>query len=138
MTGPHDLDPARVTQITERIDQGFDFIRDVIDNPEILETIPHESMLMFRNVSRRGRTIRLTAYLPKQPDARWGARVTGMTPIAVPVASPLSESHTPLDALNRLPRVTGHDTAEAALDALETEIAAGEQSGPVTRRAAGA
>jgi hypothetical protein len=36
------------------------------------------------------------------------------------------------------PIVSGYDTAEAALDALEAEISAGPQPGPVDRRAVGA
>ena len=132
------IDPARAAQITERIDQGFDFVRDVVDNPRILETIPHESMLMFLCISHRERTMRLTAYLPKYPGARWGARVTGVAPTAVPVASPQSDSQAPRDDVERLPRVDGYDTAEAALDALEAGIGDAEKSGPVNRRAVGA
>lgn len=132
------IDPIRASQITERIDQGFDFVQDVIDNPQILETIPNESMLMFRYVLRRVWTMRLTAYLPKHPGARWGARVTGMTPTAIPIDSPSSVTLAPRDDIARLPTVAGHDTAEAALDALEAELGAAERAEPVARRAVGA
>lgn len=135
MTGQHDIDPARAAQITERIDRGFDFVRDVIDDPRILETIPHESMLMFRTVLRRGETMRLTAYLPKHPGARWGARVTGKTPAAVAAAPPPSETQTTRDAVDQSPSVAGFETSEAALDALEAEITSIEWSVPENRRA---
>ncbi len=136
--GRPDIDPKRASQITERIDQGSDFVRDVIDNPQILETIPNESMLKFRYVLRRGWTTRLTAYLPKHPGARWGARVTGMTPTAILIDSRSSPTQAPRDEVERLPSVDGYDTAEAALDALETQIGAAERAEPVTRRAVGA
>lgn len=136
--GRPDIDPIRASQITERIDQGFDFVRDMIDNPQILETIPNESMLMFRDVLRRGWTMRLTAYLPKLPGARWGARVTGMTPTAMPIDSHLRENPAPCDNVDRLPSVAGYDTAEAALDALEAELGAANRAEPVARRAVGA
>ena len=138
MTYHDDIDPARAAQITERIDQGFDFVRDVIDDPRILETIPHESMLMFRHVLRHGETMRLTAYLPKNPGASWGARVTGKTPAAVTAAPPSSETQIPRDAVDRSPSVAGFDTSEAAINTLEAEITSVEWFEPATRRAVGA
>lgn len=137
MTSRRDFDPAEAAQITERIDQFFTFVRDAIDDPRIIEAIPNDSELMFRDVVHQGLSIRLTAYLPKHPGARWGARVTGMTLNAVAVAPPSSELQTPRDGVERYPTVAGYDTAEAALDALEAEIGAVEQSGTVPRRAAG-
>ncbi len=73
-----DVDSVPAAQITERIDQTFDFVRDVIDDPQILETIPNGSELVFRDAMDQEHSIRLTAYLPKHPGARWGARASGV------------------------------------------------------------
>lgn len=138
MNSRRDFDPAETAQVAERIDRFFAFMRDAIDDPRIIEAIPNDSELTFRDVVRRGRTMRLTAYLPKHPGARWGARVTGIAPTAVPVASSSTETQEPRDDADRWPRVDGYDTAEAALDALEAAIDAAEEARPVVRRAVGA
>ena len=137
-SGFFDVDSVQAARITERIDQFFDFVRDVIDDPQILETIPDGSELAFRNAVGEDQLIRMTAYLPKHPGARWGARVTGVTPTTDAVASAPGKHQTLRDDVERLPTVAGCDTAEAALDALEAEISAAERSKPVTRRAVGA
>lgn len=138
MTDRHDIDPARAALITERIDQTFDFVRDVIENPQILETIPNGSMLMFRDVVHQRKSIRLTAYLPKHPGARWGARVTGAAPNTSVGAPPPSESRASWDHGERWPHVAGYDTSDAALDALEGELRNLVRSGRMARRAVGA
>jgi hypothetical protein len=138
MTSRRNIDPAEAAQITERIDQFFNFVRDAIDDPRIIEAIPNGSELMFRDVEHQGQSIRLTAYLSKDPGARWGARVSGSRqPAAVEVPSP-SRIPTIRDRSGQWPSVAGYDTAEAALDALEAAIGTGEQSRPMTRRAVGA
>lgn len=124
MTDHHEIDPARAAQITERIGQVFDFVRDAIDDPRILEAIPSGSMLMFRDVLHHGQSLRLAAFLPKHPGAHWGARVSGPMPTAS-AGSPLLS-------------VAGYDTSDAALDALEAELRTVVRPGWTARRAAGA
>lgn len=130
MTSQHSIDPAEAAQITENLDRAFDFMRDVIDDPYILETIPDGSMLIFRNISLDGQIVRLIAFLPKQPGVRWGARVSGVVPLDAPLAARGLGSDGP--------SVGGYETADAALDALEAEIRLAEPSRWISRRAVGA
>jgi hypothetical protein len=138
MTDRRDIDPEQAAQITERIGQTFNFVRDAIANPRMLEEIPSGSMLRFRDVFSEGQRIRLTAFLPKQPGAQWDARVTGTVLETIPERSAEAERQPPLIHLERYPSVVGYETAEAALDALAAKISADSQSGPVDRRAIGA
>jgi hypothetical protein len=135
--GRNDIDPVQAAQITERINQAFDFVRDVIDDPQILDTIPNGSELAFRDAVDQERSIRLTAYLPKHPGARWGARVSGVTSTATADAPPPSETQATPDYGGGWPSVAGYDTSDVALDALETELRAFAPSGWAARRAAG-
>jgi hypothetical protein len=136
--GKSDVDSVPAAQITERIDQTFDFVRDVIDDPRILETIPNGSELVFRDAVDQERSIRLTAYLPKHPGARWGARVSGVTSTATAGAPPPSETRATPDHGGGWPSVAGFDTSDAALDALVAELRAFAPSGWAARRAIGA
>jgi hypothetical protein len=77
MTDRRDIDPEQAAQITERIGQTFNFVRDAIANPRMLEEIPSGSMLRFRDVFSEGQRIRLTAFLPKQPGAQWDRNGVG-------------------------------------------------------------
>ena len=138
MTDRRDIDPAQAAQITERIGQTFDFVRDAIANPRMLEEIPSGSMLRFRDVLVEDQHVRLTAYLPKQPGAQWNARVSGPVTDGMPGHSLEAGRRLPWIHGERYPTVAGYDTAEAALDALEAEIGAVGRSGQDPRRAVGA
>lgn len=137
MTYQDDIDPARAAMITERIDQTFNFVRDAIANPRMLEEIPNGSTLGFRDALIEGQHVRLTAYRPKQSDAQWDARVSGPIVDTSSGHSVEAGRQLPWVATGRFPTVAGYDTAEAALDALEAEICTIEQPRPITRRAAG-
>jgi len=138
MTAQRDIDPAEAAQITERIGQTFDFVRDAIANPRMLEEIPNGSTLGFRDILIEDQHVRLTAYRPKQPDAQWDARVSGPVVDTSPGQSIETGRQLPWVATGRYPTVAGYETAEAALDALEAAISATEQTEPKTRRAVGA
>jgi hypothetical protein len=129
MTSRREISPAEAAQTTQRIDQFFNFMRDAIDDPQILESMPSDSTLMFRDIVHKGQLIRLTAFLPKQLGALWGARVSGIVPLGAPLAVGGRGSEGP--------SVAGHDTADAALDALESEIGAVTPSQPDAQHAAG-
>jgi hypothetical protein len=106
MSDDDDIDPIQAVQITRRIGQTFDFVRDVIDAPGTLEDIPNGSVLIFRDVIIDQTPIHLTAYATDPVSGHWSARVTG--PASVLSAGQYSEE-------------TG-ETAAAALDKLETRL----------------
>jgi hypothetical protein len=110
----HDIDDATAAQIDQRLGQAFDFLRDVIDDPDILENLPDGSQLAFRDEEIDGYHLRLTAACRVNTDREWTARVTGLAEI--PEASPEPHLHLALDAVG-----TG-ETAEAAFDALVARI----------------
>ncbi|MDQ3226420.1 MAG: hypothetical protein M3Q50_07305 [Chloroflexota bacterium] len=136
MTDPYDVDRAQAAQITERIGQTFDFVRDAIDDPRILALIPSGSTVMFRDGMHQGRQIRLIAYRPKQPSARWGAEVSEAALSAVADSSQIPETE-PLRRGRRWPCVEGYLTAAAALDALEAKLRDAERPGWASRHAVG-
>ena len=97
---------AQAPTITRRLQQGSEFLRDVLDDPRILEEIPTGATLHFRDVTMDQGQVRLTAYhTPEMAD--WMARVTGVSGEVVAERPPFAASG---------------PTAEAALDALETEV----------------
>jgi hypothetical protein len=137
MTDRRDIDPEEAAQITERIGQSFNFVRDAIANPRMLEEIPNGSKLRFRDILCDGQGVRLTAYLPNESDAQWDARVSGPVTDAIPERSLTAKHQPPWFHEGRYLNVAGYDTAEAALDALEAAISSTETAAPITRRAAG-
>ncbi len=74
---PRDLTPEQAALIDHRLDQAFAFIRDVIDDPVILEEIPGGSSLRFSDVTIGDVEVRLTAYPDEGPSWSWTACITG-------------------------------------------------------------
>lgn len=64
------------TQISERISQSFAFLRDVLNDPAILEEIPSGSTLLFRDVVIGSITFHLVAHPDDEHEGRWIARIT--------------------------------------------------------------
>jgi hypothetical protein len=110
MSNHPDIDPRREAEITKRLGQAFDFIRDAIESPQTLENIPDGSRLAFRDTEAAGYLLRLTAARRPDGDAEWTARITGYakTP-ETPAGGKLQIDFAAVE--------TGA-TAEAALDAL--------------------
>ena len=75
-----DIDETQAAVIDQRIEQGFAFLRDALDRPELLTEIPDGATLRFRDVAldREQGVVRLTAYqAPGMPG--WAATITGTT-----------------------------------------------------------
>jgi hypothetical protein len=77
MNDHDDVDPIQAAQITRRIGQTFDFVRDAIDNPRTLEKIPTGSVLFFREAIIDQTAFHLTAFAAKADAGQRTARVTG-------------------------------------------------------------
>lgn len=124
-----ELTPEQEVMIDHRLDQAFAFIRDVIDDPVILEEIPDGSQLRFLDVTIGEVVVRLTAYPEAGPSWSWTARITGPARWA-------AEGRKPVNVLPGATGVTrkgsaahpahGH-TAEEALAALEEQLRAASQ-----------
>ncbi len=125
MTDHDDITPAQAAQIEKRIDQTFDFVRDIIDDPRTLEEIPDGSKLAFRDVVVQQFRVRLTAYPANDQTGCWIARVTGPAPLA-------AEGRNWRPPIQK-PGIAGKwgsspmspergETAAAALDALEAKL----------------
>lgn len=80
MNERHDFDDEEAALIDKRLGQGFNFMRDAIDNPRMLEVIPSGSQLTFRDVEIADHQFRLVAYQPPGSAERWAARLTGASP----------------------------------------------------------
>lgn len=106
----HDIDEFEAALITHRIGQSFAFVRDVLNNPALLELIPDKVELVFRDFTANERDFRLTAYSVSDTNEIWEARVTG----------PLVRDSGGLGSFRDV--FSRGDTAELALDALESAI----------------
>jgi hypothetical protein len=104
------ITPEQAAMIDQRLGQAFAFLRDVLDNPGVLEEIPDGAMLRHRDVvlPETGVYVRLTAYRTEGAP-HWSATVTGIS---------VNGAHAPA-----LPVIqVGGTTPEAAFDALETAL----------------
>ena len=77
MNDSHAIDDKRAAQITERIGETFDFMRDVLDDPAILDEIPDGAEIELRNVTVGEQAYRIVAYRAESGPERWVARTTG-------------------------------------------------------------
>ena len=112
MTSLDDMDEASVTLVDRRLAQGFQFMRDVLENPALNELIPDSAELVFRDVPIGEFDIRLTAYRAPNGDDRCEARVTGPSELVFQDSGSLGFE------------TAFGETPEQALDALETSIRA--------------
>jgi hypothetical protein len=109
----HDIDEAEAAIITQRIGQTFGFVRDVLDNPALLEIIPDKSRLVFRDIIVKEIGLRLTAFPSPAHPGMWEARITGPPELAKR-AQASAAPQTPPPGIG--------ESAERALDALEDAL----------------
>ena len=117
-----DIDEVQAELIDQRIGQTFAFLRDVLANPSLMEKIPSGATLRHRDVAldQEQVVVHLTAYqAPAMPA--WAATITGTT------SGPQRwkdittwHNHRPNGQRMRFEAVG--ETADAALDALETQV----------------
>jgi hypothetical protein len=107
------ISDEQAAQIDRRLAQGFNFMRDVIDDPRLLTVVPDGSTLFFRDVEIPGRQIRLVAYKVPGSAHTWAARLTGST---------RTDTDETGHAIVIPASVESDDSAEAALDAFEELI----------------
>jgi hypothetical protein len=118
---PKDLTPEQIATIDQRLDQTIAFIRDVVDDPVILEEIPDGSTLRFLDVTIGDNAIRLTAYPDAGPAWSWTARVTGPANWAAIGRKPVSARLSDNGGMRDVSPAHGQ-TAEEALSALEEKL----------------
>jgi hypothetical protein len=125
MSIDHHISPSQVAQITERIGHTFDFVRDVLETPEILEEIPDGAVLYTRAVNWRGECLHLVAHRAEGETSNWVARVTAPAHIARTSQRWMApiESRGMAGKWGSPPTFPEQGpTAEAALDALEEKL----------------
>jgi hypothetical protein len=71
MKNSNTFSDAEVTQIDQRIGQSFAFMRDVLDDPSLLDEIPSGSTLAFRDIVLLRDYVRLTVFRPATSTADW-------------------------------------------------------------------
>jgi hypothetical protein len=135
----HDIDPARAALIDRRIAQTFAFLRDVIEEPQLLEDIPEGSELRFRDVVWHQTEVRLTAHPSKDYPGYWTARITGPASIAVharhwEVPEEFRGKGMGGKYLSPPPFPEVGSTPESALNALEEKLAENDQADQVRAR----
>ena len=73
-----ELHDEQMAQVDRNLALGFDFLHDVLRDPELTDDIPSGSTLSFRSCRLRpGVELRLTAFRAPR-SRRWGVRVTGV------------------------------------------------------------
>lgn len=136
MSTRHVISPSQAAQIEERIGQTFEFVKDVLETPEILEEIPDGAVLYTRTVDWRGECLHLVAHLAEGEPERWVARVTAPAHIA------RTSQHwtSPVDEQGKGGKWGSPPTfpeqgrsAEAALDALQEKLHDAEDGKYVSR-----
>lgn len=120
------FDPERIAQINERIRETFDFARDVIDDPTILDDMPDVADIDLRNVTVDSHTYHIVAYRSKSDPDRWVARTTGRTNVGKH-----RDRHFWISI-----RLESNVSAEAAMDTVESALRAAEESEQVSHRIA--
>ena len=120
------IDPERAAQITERIGETFAFMRDVLDEPAILEEIPDGAEIEIRQVTISGQVYRIVAYRSESGPERWIARTTGQ----------MSPDHIRGHEFSVSIRLSSTVSAEAAMDGVEAALRAAEETDQVAHRIA--
>jgi hypothetical protein len=126
MNDPNAIDDERAARITERIGETFDFMRDVLDDPSILNEIPDEAEIEVRQVTISGQIYRIVAYRAESGPERWIARTTGRT------SSDTIRGHDFSVSI----RLGSTVSVEAALDGVEAALKAAEETDQVAHRIA--
>jgi hypothetical protein len=123
MSEHDDFTPEEVAFIEARIEQGFTFLQDVLDNPAITEVVPGGSEFRFQELVTGATTFHLIAFRPQ--DARedpWVARIIKPAEYANEHRGVARPEDVPGAGGNQVTRPVVGDTADAALDALATKL----------------
>ncbi len=116
MNDPHAVDDERAAQISERIGETFDFMRDVLDDPSILEEIPDGAQIELRNVVIGEQVYHIVAFRSENNPDRWVARTTGRANLGK-----IHDHHFWVSI-----RLYSGVSAEAAMDSVESALRAAE------------
>jgi hypothetical protein len=123
MSERDDFTPEEVALIEERIEQGFAFLQDVLDNPSITEAVPGSSEFRFQELVTGETTFHLVAFRPQEASEEpWIARIVKPAEYAREHRGVHRPEDVPGAGGNLLTRPEVGDTAEAALDALATKL----------------
>ena len=117
MKNSNTFSDAEANQIEQRIGQSFAFMRDVLDDPTLLDEIPSGSTLAFRDIVLLHDYVRLTAFRPATSTAQW--KILLPTP---QFAARLEGVPRSWDALPHQLRKSTWNSADEALDAFEAEL----------------
>ncbi|MDQ3225285.1 MAG: hypothetical protein M3Q50_01460 [Chloroflexota bacterium] len=126
MSDSNALDRQRIAQITERIGETFDFARDVLTDPSILEEIPDGVEIELRTVSIHEQIYHIVAYRSENEPECWIARTTERTNLGK-----VRDRHFWVSI-----RLRSGVSAEAAMDSVESALRAAEESDQVSHRIA--
>ena len=126
MSDPDFIDDERAARITKRIGETFDFARDVLDDPSILDEIPDGAEIEIRHVTVSGQTYHIVAFRSEFGPERWVARTTGWTSSETVGDRPFSVSI----------RLHSSVSAEAAIDGVKAALKAAEATDQIAHRIA--
>ena len=126
MSDPNAIDRERAAQITQRIGETFDFARDVLNDPTILDEIPDGAEIVNRNVTVQDQVYHIVAYRDDREREQWIARTTGTT-------SPGSTRDRRFWISIRLHSGV---SAQAAMDSVESALRAANETDLVSHRIA--
>ena len=126
MSERNTIDDKRAAQITERIGETFDFMRDVLDDPSILEEIPDGAEIDVRNVTIGEHAYRIVAYRSESTPERWIARTTGRTNLDL-----VPDRHFWVSV-----RLVSGVSADAAMNSVESALRAAEETDQIAHRIA--
>ena len=112
------LEPEQIAQINERIRETFDFARDVIDDPTILEAIPDGAEIDTPHVIIDTHVYHIVAFRSDRDPDIWVARTTGRSNGDESAGGPSS----------MLIRLESDISAKAAMDSVESALQAAVRS----------
>jgi hypothetical protein len=126
MKHPHTIDDERAALISQRIGETFDFVRDVIEDPAILEEIPDGSEIDIRHVMIDSHVYHIVAFRSESDSERWIARTTGRS-----IVDDSSDRR-----LSMLIRLESDISAKAAMDSVESALQAAAVSNQIAHQIA--
>lgn len=127
MNDRHIYTPEEKAMIELRIEQGFTFLQDVLENPAIVEVVPEGSEFRFQEVVAGATNFHLVAFRPQNaPEDPWVARVIKPAEYASEHRNVARPEDVPGAGGNPVTRPEVGDTAEAALEALAAKLLAAQ------------
>lgn len=123
----HDtLDAERIANINQRIRETFDFARDVIADPAILEEIPDGAEIDLRTLFVDEQSYRVVTFRSESDPVRWVALASAQT------SGDQARGRNGCVSIRRESAVS----AEAAIDAAESALRSAAESAPAANRIA--